>query len=217
MNNERIADLFIDQGLMDRAQADDVLLEATQNGKAIEQAMVDSGIVDEAQFYRAIAGAIGTQVVDLDDVEFTPQILRLIPAGFARLHRALPVGFEGNTIRVALFDPLDTQTIEDLRFALGRDLEIVLAPSLQIEERLRMHYGEETSSMEEILKQLGDAGELMTLAGEKGIALNVEAEANATPIIRFVDLILYQAIQDRASDIHFEPFENEFKVRMFPS
>jgi type IV pilus assembly protein PilB len=213
MNNERIADLFIVQGLMDRAQADDVLLEATENGKAIEQAMVDNGIVDEAQFYRTIADAIGSQVVDLDDVEFTPRILRLIPAGFARLHRALPVGSEGNTIRVALVDPLDTQTIEDLRFALGRDLEIVLAPSLQIEERLRKHYGEETSSIEEILQQLGEAGELMTLPGERDIAANVEAEANATPIIRFVDLILYQAIQDRASDVHFEPFENEFKVR----
>ena len=105
--------------------------------------------------------------IDLDDVEFTPRILRLIPAGFARLHRALPVGSEGNTIRVALVDPLDTQTIEDLRFALGRDLEIVLAPSLQIEERLRKHYGEETSSMEEILQQLGEAGELMTLPGER--------------------------------------------------
>src|ERR1043165_4746570 len=116
MNNERLADLFIDQGLMDRAQADDVLLETIQNGKAIEQAMVDHGIVDEAQFYRAIAEAIGSEVVDLDKVEFPPEILRLIPAGLARLHRALPIGFEGNTIRVALVDPLDTQTIEDLRF-----------------------------------------------------------------------------------------------------
>ena len=213
MNSERIVDLFIDQGLMHRAQADDVLLETTQNGKAIEEAMVDLGIVDEGQFYRAIADAIGSHVIDLNEVEFTPQILRLIPAGLARLHRALPVGFEGNTITVALVDPLDTQTIEDLRFALGRDLQIVLAPTLQIEERLRKHYGEDTSSMEEILKQLGEAGELMTLAGAKGISANAEAEANATPIIRFVDLILYQAIQDRASDIHFEPFENEFKVR----
>ena len=164
MNNERLADLFIDHGLMDRAQADDVLLETTQNGKAIEQAMVDHGIVDEAQFYQAIADALGTEVIDLDQVEFTPQILTLIPAGLARLHRALPIGVDGNAIRVALVDPLDTQTIEDLRFALGRDIEVVLAPSAQIEERLRKHYGEDTSSMEEILKQLGEAGELMTLA-----------------------------------------------------
>jgi type IV pilus assembly protein PilB len=214
MNNERLADLFIDQGVMDRAQADDVLLETTQNGKAIDQAMVDHGIVDEAQFYQTIADALGTEVVDLDDVEFTPEILRAIPAGLARLHRALPVGAEDNTVRVALIDPLDTQTIEDLRFALGRDIQVVLAPRLQIRERLKKHYGDDTSSMEDILKQLGEAGELMTLDGDKGIGANVEAEANATPpIIRFVDLILYQAIRDGASDIHFEPFEAEFKVR----
>ena len=213
MNNERLADLFIDQGLMDRAQADDVLFETTQNGKAIDQAMIDHGIVDEAQFYQAIAEALGTEVVDLDEVEFTPYILHLIPAGLARLHCALPIGEADNAIRVALVDPLDTQTIEDLRFALGRDMEVVLAPSLQIEERLRKHYGEDTSSMEEILRQLGETGELMTLAGDSATGTNVETEASTTPIIRFVDLILYQAIQDRASDIHFEPFEAEFKVR----
>ena len=67
--------------------------------------------------------------------------------------------------------------------------------------------------MEEILKQLGEIGELLTLDGDKAEVANVEAEANATPIIRYVDLILYQAIQDRASDIHFEPFETEFKIR----
>ena len=120
---------------------------------------------------------------------------------------------EENTIRVALIDPLDTQTIDDLRFALGRDIQVVLAPRQQIRERLKKHYGDETSSMEEILKQLGEIGELMTLDGDEATVTNVEAEANATPIIRFVDLILYQAIRDGASDIHFEPFEAEFKVR----
>ncbi|MEO6873058.1 MAG: GspE/PulE family protein [Chthoniobacterales bacterium] len=213
MNNERIADLFIDQGLMDRAQAEDVLLETTQNGKSIDQAMVDNGIVDEAEYYQTLADALSTEVVDLNAIEISPPILKLIPAGLARLHRALPIGVQDNAIRVALADPLDMQTIEDLRFALGHDLQVMVAPTTQIEERLKKHYGEDTSSMEEILKQLGETGELMTLAGDAATGSHVEAEANATPIIRFVDLILYQAIQDRASDIHFEPFENEFKVR----
>src|SRR6202011_2062708 len=88
-----------------------------------------------------------------------------------------------------------------------------VAPTEQIEERIKQYYGTETSSMEDILKQLGEAGELLQMRGTDATAAAVEAEANATPIIRFVDLILYQAIQDRASDIHFEPFENEFKIR----
>jgi type IV pilus assembly protein PilB len=210
MNNKQVAEIFIEQNVLRPSQADDVLNEATLNGKTIAQAMVDGGFVDEYAFYQTIADALGTEYVDLKDVEIPPAVLKLIPSGLARLHRALPIGLSGKTLRVALVDPLDPRAAEDLRFALGKDVDVVVAPTERIEERIKEHYGTDTSSMEDILKQLGDAGELLQIRGENGAA---EAEANATPIIRFVDLILYQAIQDRASDIHFEPFENEFKIR----
>ena len=213
MNNTQVTDLFVEQGLLDRSQVEDVLLEATENGKPIAEAIVNQGIVDEHGFYQTIADALGTELIDVASLEIPPEILRLIPTGLARLHGALPVGLADNAIKVALADPLDAQAVEDLRFALGRDIHVVIAPTAQIEERLRRHYGEDTSSMEEILKQLGEVGQLMTLVGEDVSGANIEAEANATPIIRFVDLILYQAIQDRASDIHFEPFQGEFKIR----
>ncbi|HEV2966347.1 MAG TPA: ATPase, T2SS/T4P/T4SS family, partial [Chthoniobacterales bacterium] len=146
------------------------------------------------------------------DTEIPSAILKLIPSGLARLHRALPIGLSGNTLRIALADPLDPHAAEDLRFALGKDVDVAVAPTEQIEERIKEHYGADTASMDEVLKQLGEAGEMLQIRGEETAAA-VEVEANATPIIRFVDLILYQAIQDRASDIHFEPFENEFKIR----
>ena len=212
MNNKQIAELFIEQHVLQPSQADDVLHEAELNGKTIAQAMVDGGFVDELGFYQTIADGLGTEFVDLAEKEIAPEILRLIPSGLARLHRALPIGISGNTLSVALVDPLDLRAAEDLRFALGKDVDVVVAPAEQIEDRIKQFYGTDTSSMEEILKQLGEAGGLLQLReGDETAA--VEAEANATPIIRFVDLILYQAIQDRASDIHFEPFENEFKVR----
>jgi type IV pilus assembly protein PilB len=213
VNNTQVTDLFVEQGLLDRSQVEDVLLEATENGKPIAEAIVNQGIVDEHGFYQTIAEALGTELIDVASLEIPPEILRLIPTGLARLHGALPVGLADNVIKVALADPLDAQAVEDLRFALGRDIQVVIAPTAQIEERLRRHYGEDTSSMEEILKQLGEVGQLMTLVGEDVSGADIEAEANATPIIRFVDLILYQAIQDRASDIHFEPFQGEFKIR----
>jgi len=212
MNSKQVAEIFIEQNVLQPSQADDVLNEATLNGKTIAQAMVDGGFVDESGFYQTIADALGTEYVDLTDKEISLAVLKLIPSGLARLHRALPIGLSGKTLRVALVDPLDPRAAEDLRFALGKDIDVVVAPTEQIEERIKQHYGTDTSSMEDILKQLGDAGELLQIRGEDGAAA-AEAEANATPIIRFVDLILYQAIQDRASDIHFEPFENEFKIR----
>ena len=212
MNNQQVADLFVEQGVLDAAQTEDVLQEAVLNGKPIAQAFVDSGFVDETGFYRVIAEGLGTEAVELRE-EIPPEILRLIPAGLARLHRALPIAVDGGTLNVALVDPLDPRAAEDLRFALGKDVHVVVAPTEEIEERIKRYYGTESSSMEDILKQLGDAGELLAVRGEGVNASAVEAEANATPIIRFVDLILFQAIQDRASDIHFEPFENEFKIR----
>src|SRR2546421_10035620 len=212
MNTEQVLDLFVDRNILQKTQADDVLTEAQQNGKTIVQAMVDGGFMDEAGFYHTVAGGIGAEFIVLNDGERGPEVVKIVPAGLARLHRALPVELVDGTLRVALADPLEPSTAEDLRFALGRDIEIVVAPVEQIEDRIRIFYGSDTSSMEEVLKQLGEVGELMQLRERDGTS-GAEAEANATPIIRFVDLILYQAIQDRASDIHFEPFENEFKIR----
>jgi type IV pilus assembly protein PilB len=213
MNAQQIADLFVEQRVLQPSQAEDVLQEANLNGKNIEQALIDSGFVDQRGFYQVIAEALGTDFVDLAEKEIAPEILRLVPGGLARFHRALPIAASDNTLSVALVDPLDLRAAEDLRFALGKDVHVVVAPTEQVEERIKRYYGTDSSSMEEILKQLGETGELLALRGKDETALAEEAEANATPIIRFVDLILFQAIQDRASDIHFEPFENEFKIR----
>ncbi len=212
MNDKQVAELFIEHHILQPSQAEDVLNEASMNGKTIAQAMVDSGFVDEHSFYQTIADALGTEYIDLSQREIPAAILKLVPSGLARLHRALPIAMSGNTIRLALADPLDPRAAEDLRFALGKDVDVVVAPTDQIEERIKQYYGTDTASMEDILKQLGETGEMLQLRGDDNAAA-VAAEANATPIIRFVDLIMYQAIQDRASDIHFEPFENEFKIR----
>jgi type IV pilus assembly protein PilB len=212
MNEKQVAELFVEQHVLQPSQAEDVLNEANLNGKSIVQAMVDGGFVDESGFYHTIADALGAEYVDLGEKEIPPAILKLIPSGLARLHRALPIELSGNTLRVALADPLDPRAAEDLRFALGKDVDVVVAPTEQIDNRIKEHYGADSTSMEEVLKQLGEAGDMLQIRGDETAAV-VEAEVNATPIIRFVDLILYQAIQDRASDIHFEPFENEFKIR----
>jgi len=212
MTDKQLAEFFVEQRVLQPSQAEDVLGEVELNGKTVVQAMVDGGFIDEPGFYQTIASGIGTDFVDLTGYDVAPEILHLIPSGLARLQGALPIEVSGTTLRIALVDPFDLHAADDLRFALGKDIQIVVSPPEQIEELIKQYYGTDSTSMEEVLKQLGEAGELLQLRERDGEAA-VEAEANATPIIRFVDLILYQAIQDRASDIHFEPFEHEFKIR----
>jgi len=215
MKDKQLAEFFVEQRVLEPSQAEDVLSEVELNGKTVAQAMIDGGFIDEHGFYQTIANGLGTDLIALNERDIRPEILRLIPSGLARLHGALPVEMSETTLRVALVDPFDLTAAEDLRFALGKDIQVIVSPTDQIEDLIKQHYGSDTTSMEDVLKQLGQAGELLSASGERegnGEA-SVEAEANATPIIRFVDLILYQAIQDRASDIHFEPFENEFKIR----
>jgi type IV pilus assembly protein PilB len=191
---------------------DDIIQEVNHTGKSLVEVMVDFQICTEQQFYETIAASLGTDFVDLASFEPPPEIVRLVPAGLALLHRAFPLGVEHGNIQVALADPLNPQTAEDLRFALGKEIQVVVAPVYQIDDLIKKSYGTDMGSMDEILAQLG--GDLEFGADGGGLdAKNLEAEANATPIIRYVDLILYQAIQDRASDIHFEPFETEFKIR----
>jgi type IV pilus assembly protein PilB len=212
MNAKPVIDLLVDQGVIDKSQADDALNEINASGKDVVQTLTDYGLVTEEGLYQHIADSLGTDVVDLNGFEPAPEVIRLVQAGLARLHGALPISASGDTITVCVTDPLNPQIAEDLRFALGKNIQVVIAPVQQIEELIQKSYGTDDASLNEILAELG--GENIQFGDEGRIDLqNIEAEANATPIIRYVDLILYQAIQDRASDIHFEPFEHEFKIR----
>jgi type IV pilus assembly protein PilB len=212
MNAKQVFEIFVEQGVIDQQQADDMLDEVNHTGKSVVQVMVDYGVCSEEQFYMMIADALGADFVKLEGFEPSTDLLKAVPAGLAILHKVLPIGMEGKTLQLALADPLNPQTPEELRFALDKDIQVVVAPIWQIEEQIKKHYGTDASSMDEILKELGGGIEFGVESAQFDLKA-LEAEANATPIIRYVDLILYQAVQDRASDIHFEPFETEFKIR----
>ncbi|MFZ4767847.1 MAG: GspE/PulE family protein, partial [Roseimicrobium sp.] len=119
---------------------------------------------------------------------------------------AFPIELGPDGLHVALTDPLNPQLIEDLRFGLGRSIVPVVARREQVQDLIDRHYGKGTESIQDIFASLG----VTTKASDKA---SLEAEANSAPIVRFVDLVLEQAIREKASDIHFEPFEHEFKIR----
>ena len=161
MTEKQLTEFFVEQRVLQPSQAEDVLSEVELNGKTVAQAMIDGGFIDERSFYETIASGLGTEFIDLSQHEIAPEILRLIPSGLARLHGALPIDMSEAALRVTLVDPFDPHMAEDLRFALGKDIQVVVSPPEQIEELIKQHYGTDTTSMEEVLKQLGEAGEAL--------------------------------------------------------
>jgi type IV pilus assembly protein PilB len=208
MDNQQIIELFQSRGLIDQALSQDILAEVGQSGKEIAEILADFQVIQHRDdIWPVVASELGASMVDLRDWTPPEALLALVPAGTARLHGALPVNFDETGLYVALVDPLNPQTPEDLRFALGREINVVVAPDYLVESKINECYGGEGKAMEDILSQLEIGG------GDSLNAADLESEANSAPIIRYVDLVLYQAIKEKASDIHFEPFEKDFKIR----
>jgi type IV pilus assembly protein PilB len=213
MDSQQVTDIFVEKGYLTPEQAEAFVQAAQADSKPIEEVFLESQLVDEAGFEHVLAEAIGAEAHSLSEFTADASTLSLIPSGLARLHGVLPVGASGNTIFVALADPLNSHPLEDIRFALGREIVQVVSFPPQVCKFIREHYGSEDSNIQDILAQLG--GDITVEEGpEEQFNLQaVTAEANAAPVVKYVDLILDKAVSARASDIHFEPFETEFKIR----
>ncbi|MEP2775986.1 MAG: GspE/PulE family protein [Luteolibacter sp.] len=207
MDNRQLLELFQSRGLIDASLAQEIIDEIDNSGKTVPELLADFEVIQSRDdVWPVVASELGTTVVDIKDWIPPSALLDLLPAGTARLHGAFPVNFDDQGLHLALVDPLNPQTVEDLRFALGREIVVVVAPDYLVEAKINECYGGEGRAMDDILSQLDSDTTKFDPA-------NAEAEANSAPIIRYVDLVLYQAIKEKASDIHFEPFENDFKIR----
>ncbi len=207
MDNQQIIELFQSRGLIDRSLAQDILAEVSHSGKEIAEILADFQVIQSRDdIWPVVATELGAQMVDIREWMPPEALLALVPAGTARLHGALPISFDETGLHIALVDPLNPQTVEDLRFALGREINLVVAPDYLVEAKINECYGGEGKAMEDILSQL-------EIGADSQNADDLASEANSAPIIRYVDLVLYQAIKEKASDIHFEPFEKDFKIR----
>jgi type IV pilus assembly protein PilB len=209
--------LIKNQGLVDDLQYEEVAAELKRSGTPVFQLLQDFGIMKVEDILHVMATNLGTEVVSLRDHELSPDLLKLIPANVARMYHCVPVALNNGMLQVALADPLDPAHADEVGFASKRDVQVVVADPAEIEKAVDRYYGqEEAGDFSQILKELGSDKEMERAVSEAEAmddAKQVESLANQAPIVKFVDLVLFQAIQDRASDIHFEPFEDEFRIR----
>jgi len=211
MDNSQLIDIFMSRGLVDQYLADDILMEVENSGKEVAEILTDYEVIqNQEDVWPIVANELGVGIIkDLLHFNPPPELLAIVPGGMARLHGALPVNYDSEGLTVCLVDPLNPQVLEDLRFALGKEIILAIAPSHIVEKKINEAYGGEGQALDEILSQLKAGAD----ATGDNTGQNAEVEANSAPIIRYVDLVLYQAINEGSSDIHFEPFEQDFKIR----
>ena len=204
------------QGLIDDLQYEEVVGELKRSAAPAIQVLQDFGIMKLDDILHVMATALGTEVVSLRDREIPQDILQTIPAKVVQMDKCLPVGLNSSgVLQVAMAEPLDPARADEIQFAAKRDVQFVVADPGEIQRAIERFYGQEdTGNFADILKELVDDKKIAKEVSEAGEdARAAEALANEVPIVKFVNLVLQQAVIDRASDIHFEPFETEFHIR----
>jgi type IV pilus assembly protein PilB len=205
-----------EERLLTAQQVEDITDEHERTGKPVRQLLLDLGLLTEEQVLGVIAHVLGVGQVRLRDLDILSDVIRSVPVSVVRMYNMIPVETGPNSVVLATSELPSTEVNDELQFVLTRDISFVVMPEEDIKSQINRHYGEESESVTDMLSaletDLENAGDEIEVKGGDDISMLAQA-ANATPVVRFVNLVLYQAVQNRASDIHFEPFETEFKIR----
>ena len=201
---------------MSPAQGEDVMDEHTRTGRSIRTILLDMELISEESLMEQQSLLMGVRVLDLEHFSVQSEVVRQLPGSLARMYNLIPVNADPLSLELATCEFITPEIMDELRFVLGKDVSFVVAKEREIKDHLLKYYGDDSTDsvgsmlteLEQELEEAGDIGGGTNLTEE-----DLTSSANAAPVIRFVNLVLYQAVQDRASDIHFEPFEHEFKIR----
>ncbi len=200
--------LLVDSGEITQAQLDHGLAEQRRLGhtKRIGEVLVDMRSVSEATMLAALSRQLECPLVDLNAEPPDPEALKLVPSEFALRHRLLPLSTTDHSLTVAMADPLDIQSLDDLTLLTGCEVRAVLAPPSDIRRAIEQYY------MSRMLQDVSEQDHA-SLEDESLDVADLQKMAREELVIQMVNLIINQAIQERASDIHIEPFERDLRVR----
>lgn len=209
-DTETLGQALIDQKVITQDKLDQALEEMERTGNTLETVLVDMDFVKHEDLREAISAAFGMPFVSLREMKIPEEVLDLVAPSAADLHRAIPCEKNSDgTVVVAVADLENLSALDDLRIVLGVDVTAALTTDEEIEQVLEDYYRKKTESMDELLDDLNKLKPEDVTDEDDAAA----AAANQGPVVKLLELVLVQGVKDNASDVHFEPFEDEFKIR----
>ncbi len=207
-NDDYIVEILQDVGLVTRAQIDHARSNMTTS--SLIDSLVHEGVITQEDVARTLAAQNGMEFIDIAQMSVPPEAIALIPPEDAKRYHVVPLGEREGALLVAISDPMDMQTMDDLTYKLQREVEFVCSTPDAIRKLLVKYYGSAEDAAANMMRQMGIDGDFSGDLGDDGGEGGVENDA---PIIKMVSMILIEAYNNRASDIHLEPLEARFRVR----
>jgi type IV pilus assembly protein PilB len=216
---ERIGELLVAERMITRDQLEQALREQKNSGTKLGYNLVKLGFIQETELTKMLARQYKMPAVDLSKFELDPRIAKLVPGDLAVRHQVLPLKRDGRTLTVALADPTNLGVLDDLKFITRYDIFPVLAGEYTLRTVIERHYGtvedQQMQSLMQVVEDIADndSVEVVEEKEEDVSAAALAAAVEDAPVVKLVNAILTDAVRRGASDIHFESFEHELRVR----
>ena len=205
--------LLVSRGKATDEQLEEVLDESIRNGQSFQKVLYNYDLINEDSLLQLIAEELGTEFVEIRTGELDEELIDVMRSDVARTYGVIPIKQTEDTVTVVAENPFDPRLVDELHFVLNKDCQVMVGRPKDVQDALDLFYPEKGGSISDVLNEMkelyGMGAEDLKDADEK----ELEKAANEAPIVRFVNIILQQAIKDKASDIHFEPFADEFRIR----
>ncbi|HME45479.1 MAG TPA: type IV-A pilus assembly ATPase PilB [Syntrophorhabdales bacterium] len=213
-----LGELLVRMSLITQRQLDEALKVQRQLGGKLGEVLVTMGILAEDDILEALSKKFNIPLIDLESTEIEESVVKIIPSHYARRYHIMPVMKKRTTLTIAMADPTSINTISDIKFFTGYHVEPVIARESAITSAIERYYGGAQTGLRKVIEDMGviqEASSLQVLEDEdKMDVATLEADAKQPPVVNIVNLMIAEAARKNASDIHIEPYETEFRVRM---
>lgn len=208
-----LGELLVRENLINMNQLDEARRAQKQHGGKLTGALVRLGFVRESELAEFLGKQFGLPTIDLFNFEVDADATKLVPKSFCEKHAVIPISKAGKNLVVAFADPSNVFVRDDLALLTRHKIEIVVSSEAAIHATIEKYYGSLSSKLENVMSEIEDSEEALDVATNQAEIVDQDVAANEAPVVKFVNLMLAEAIKLRASDIHIEPYEKRFRIR----